>query len=432
MGQNMGLPGGANDWAREVNKALETLGQLQEMARRICNDFGLDIANPRRGLYTGDTPSVDNPVQLKLPSLQDLDIRDAQDGDLLTFDGKRGVWVARRHDTVQLPKEFPQGDPDSYYVPEPEEEEPPADGEWFAPLIATNLMLDPDLTNGMQENWKLPPTIVGTDVWHNVAKSLEWVPSGGMDGGACLRMVMGDGYNHAPPVGQGENWVVFDDIPLDTYFAGVHVKMESTDYNGSAYAYYEALDADGNVLRSDYCGSGGLNSTTWVLLRYNPTLTPAGAVSRRLKIRYEGNYPGMNNKVMLIDRMFLSNDTQDYFDGNTPDTAELAYSWTGAPNNSHSEQRSARELQMPTTITLGQEFTVKGRYFTPGANIAVRDDWWINNVQVTADASGNFEATLLVPENTDPDNGPVAGYTGPINIDSGWGTVGLYIPVTYQ
>jgi hypothetical protein len=54
---------------------------------------------------------------LKLPALQDLDIRDAVDGDVLTFDASRGMWVARALDAVQLPKVHPEGDPDSYYTP---------------------------------------------------------------------------------------------------------------------------------------------------------------------------------------------------------------------------------------------------------------------------------------------------------------------------
>ena len=91
------LPSGSQTWAADVAGQLAKITELEGIVRRMVADFGLDYANPDRGLNTGNAPSVANPVMLKLPSLKDLDIRDAQDGDLLTFDGKRGVWTARAH-----------------------------------------------------------------------------------------------------------------------------------------------------------------------------------------------------------------------------------------------------------------------------------------------------------------------------------------------
>ena len=134
MSTHKDLPTGSGKWAADIDAQLRKLQEIEAVARRLCNDFGIDYANPQRGINTGPTPSAQNPVQLKLPSLRDLDIRDAQDGDLLTFDGTRGVWVARRHDTVQLPKEFPQGDPDSYYTPVPV---PSVEGIWSDTLVQT-------------------------------------------------------------------------------------------------------------------------------------------------------------------------------------------------------------------------------------------------------------------------------------------------------
>lgn len=117
MSTHKDLPPGSSEWARSIDEAMAKLAAIEAVARRICSDFGLDFANPQRGINAGGTPSVKNPVPLKLPSLADLNVRDAVHGDVLTFDQPSGTWVARAWDAVQLPKVFPVGDPDSYYTP---------------------------------------------------------------------------------------------------------------------------------------------------------------------------------------------------------------------------------------------------------------------------------------------------------------------------
>lgn len=432
MTSSRGLPPGAQPWGRDVEAALARLKEIEDIARRICNDFGLDFSNPDRGLSTGATPGVDNPVQLKLPSLNDLDIRDAQDGDLLTFDGRRGKWVARRHDTVQLPKPVPVGDPASYYTEPVDEPEPPADGEWFAPLLDTNYILDPSFETGNMSGWFIPDFAYAPGQPSSVAKSVSYANGAGIGGGSAIKIVT------TGTVDTMEMNYVFYELPPEPLGQlNVSVRCDTpVDATHTVYASVINYDADGNYLDEGYISQATVGMTRgWqnmvVDIPWQPAFNPVG-VQRFLDIRIGGNYnqPWLENAEILVDHVSITaNGT--YFDGSLPTDSQFTYAWEGTPNASRSTKTSVRELQMPTTITLGEEFTVKGRYYPPGVVLNVRDDWWINNVEVTTDASGTFEAALTVPANTDPDNGPVSGSTGNIAV-TGWGIAGLYADVTYQ
>jgi len=405
------LPPSSQQWGRNVDEALAKLAAIEAVARRICADFGIDFADPAKGLNQGATPSVQNPVQLKLPSLKDLDIRDAVDGDLLTFDGKRGVWVARRHDTVQLPKEFPEGDPDSYYVP-PAPEVPA--GVWSPLVTDTNWITDPTFENGIG-GWTLdyPVTDYTNDDppipsnWTNVAASIG-PATGGNRGDSCMKMVLNN-------TAENElNWVTID-LPGTGYGARIDVMVPATDtFAGmSVYANIYLVDASGNdVLHvTNYDDGYFANDGVWrTLYIYGPRVEDfPGAVGRRLVVRAEGNLSTtLAGREVYFDKFGSMQNGQDYFDGDSTE-GEFTSAWTGTPHASTSIRTTTKQINVPTLITLGVPFTVMGRGFAPGVEVDVYDDWYSTNSLVTTDASGNFTTTLTIAANTDPDVGPVAG-----------------------
>lgn len=413
MGQNMGLPGGANDWAREVNTAMQTLGQLQEIARRICSDFGLDIANSARGLYTGATPSVDNPVQLKLASFQDLDVRDAQDGDVLAFQASTGKWVARRYAMAQLPKEFPVGDPDSYYTPPP----PPVEtGIWSSTTAYTNHITDPSFENGTT-GWQIANDWYMPDDATNVAQSIEHIP-GGKSGSFAMKVTLGFSELISTPAYNAMNWISFPNMPETEDYNYTRISMRYTFPAGGfptdCYGEMYILNAAGDVIAGGNTPErlSNLNGTWKTLTISDISLEnyPAGS-TKKILLRFGGNWEGagMEGGVVELD-CFSHSQAPAYFDGDTADTPEFTYGWTGAPNDSTSIATVLKQIQVPESITLGVPFTVNGRGWAPGASVDVYEvDWYAANSIVTVDGDGTFSTTLTIPANTDPDAGPVAG-----------------------
>ena len=389
MGQNnMGLPGGANDWAREVTKALETLAQLQEMARRICSDFGLDIANPARGLYTGATPSVENPVQLKLPSLQDLDIRDAQDGDLLTFDGKRGVWVARAHDTVQLPKEFPLGDPDSYYVPGAEFI--PAD-HWSFGQVFTNNRTDPSFEHG-------------TDAWEHGGEesngntnSVFTNVSGGRRGQAMQIAYS----NTSPFFPEQATGARLRNLPLDTRVFSVWIQGGNATRDVGIYLAYEY---DGEPRDTEAQDNATLAPGEWRLFRVvgNPGTGLYSPIPSHVSA-----WIGMaavttgTPQTVVVDECLISSDpnmpyTLGPFNGETPDTGDYTFAWTGEPDASTSTATRNRLIQIPSEAPQGSVIQVIGQGFVPGETV----DLYLGGDllgTINAEPDGTFDARLTIP-----------------------------------
>lgn len=373
MGQNMGLPGGANDWAREVKKAMETLGQLQEMARRICNDFGLDIANPSRGLYTGATPSVENPVQLKLPSLQDLDIRDAQDGDLLTFDGKRGKWVARRHNTVQLAKEFPQGDPDSYYVPPAEPEpEPDPDGlvladTWSPTEVIRNYYTSQPFSAGYGDSIEDPSLdIVSiTQPDRDVVVELNFVSNNSSGRNSIVAGSLPGEVTDFCGYVAISNLVIPPDASQPTLEPYVQPMLEFFDAAGDIvqriiYSHTYTPHA-GNVVRF-----GGVMQSHQVF-----SLNPVASTQLRVLITHPWRNSSADytfSMLTLADGFFPYYLTP--FDGNTADTPEVEFAWE-AGSNSAATATVLQRIKIPSTVPAGREMQVLGEGFLPAESIYV-------------------------------------------------------------
>lgn len=87
------LPGGSQAWADEVDALMAENRQLREVVKRLCANAGIDYSNPSRGINSGDTPSVKNPVNQKLSSLADTDTYNVADGQYLAWNQKGQKWL---------------------------------------------------------------------------------------------------------------------------------------------------------------------------------------------------------------------------------------------------------------------------------------------------------------------------------------------------
>jgi hypothetical protein len=87
------LPGGSQAWAAEVDALIEENKQLREVVRQLAANAGIDFANPKRGINTGATPSVKNPVAQKLSSLEDTATYNVLDGQVLSWSQAGQKWL---------------------------------------------------------------------------------------------------------------------------------------------------------------------------------------------------------------------------------------------------------------------------------------------------------------------------------------------------
>jgi len=94
MNKHKDLPPGSQAWANELDQALDTIKQLQEVVRRLTENAGIDFSNPQRGLNpVRDIPSNANPVGQKLSSLADVQTYNVADKQVLSWSGKDQRWL---------------------------------------------------------------------------------------------------------------------------------------------------------------------------------------------------------------------------------------------------------------------------------------------------------------------------------------------------
>lgn len=391
------LPSGSQNWAGDVAAQLVKIAELEGIVRRLVNDFGLDYSNPQRGLNTGSTPSVANPVQLKLPSLKDLDIRDAQDGDLLTFDGKRGVWTARRHDTVVQPKTFPQGDPASYYVAPAPVLTTPAD-TWSAQNSYTNYFLDP----GCEEHPEYWVAGANTNTNTAVAASLTIDSHSGSKG---MKLEFS---NTSPVFAQQYATAQSHELPLTTRVVSAWVRGRSDGRSVVLYLTFRSASGNYTNWASDPVTVG---EGQWQQLTVSGS-SGADPVSCVAQIGIS-DVSTSGTSIVVIDDLFAGTSAapgNTNFNGSTTGGQGYAYAWTGAVNNSTSTATTTQQIQFPAVITLGKAFQVNGRGFIPGQSVDVNEpSWYSASSVVAADSNGEFSTTLTIPANTNPAVGPVAG-----------------------
>lgn len=87
------LPAGSQPWADEVDSLMDEVKQLKEVVRRLTENAGLDMSNPKRGVNSGTMPSVRNPVGQKLSSLADVNSYNVVDGQVLTWSQQEQKWL---------------------------------------------------------------------------------------------------------------------------------------------------------------------------------------------------------------------------------------------------------------------------------------------------------------------------------------------------
>lgn len=87
------LPAGSQQWANEVDKAMAKIKELEAVIRRLTENAGIDMANPKRGINTGDTPSIVRPVGQKVSSLADVDTYNVLEGQVLSWSQQGQKWL---------------------------------------------------------------------------------------------------------------------------------------------------------------------------------------------------------------------------------------------------------------------------------------------------------------------------------------------------
>lgn len=92
MNQHKDLPSGSQTWAKEVDAAMAKIKELEEVIRRLTENAGIDYSNPKRGMSTGSTPSINNPVGQKLSSLADVSTYNVLNNQVLTWDQAQQRW----------------------------------------------------------------------------------------------------------------------------------------------------------------------------------------------------------------------------------------------------------------------------------------------------------------------------------------------------
>jgi hypothetical protein len=422
------LPAGSQPWARDINTAVAKIAELEGIIRRMANDFGLDYSNPKRGVNTGSVPSVKNPVMLKLPALQDLDIRDAVDGDVLTFDASRGVWVARALDAVQLPKVHPEGDPDSYYTPD---DDIVLADTWSETSTVQNLYTDPALTTSTTGMTGLPWVVYEDDF--NPFYSQDVVSITNVDGHCEVFLdFWADDSN-------GTNIIEVDNLPPNALFIAQATLRDLVIPPGApqptllphidAEMYY--YNATGGVVRLDRYDNVGISQTSLDWQRIGAWVdqqsgsAPGPITKAKLRLWLTLPWRGSSSKFLLDNFMLLSahplpygDSNEDYyFDGNSTDTNEIAYSWDGTPNNSTSTAQTLQRLKYPANVPAGSTMQVLGEGFMPNAFIylSANGDGEFYEQELNADSDGTFETTITLS----PDEPPAEAYLYAYDYDSG-------------
>lgn len=447
------LPPGSREWAHEVNKALEELTHLTKVVRKAADDLGINYADPTIVRSDSSVPSAQKSVQLKLPSLKDLEIRDAVDGDVLTFDGLRGVWTARQHDTIIMPKEFELGDPLSYYedtevTPDPDDpgdedpDEPPAeDPITLADKSATNSLKYNEFTNPSFENgtatWSAPSTdpfyythaegvfgspdytetVVEGTPHQNQIGGISAVSGDSREGSKAMRITLGYAPGDAAPeTGDPVNLVLFNNLP-DVRNVLLYFKIPASGQSTpvvarvESHAFSEQNGAARKVLKTV---STTVEAGDWApVYLYMPEGTQNTSV--RLALYFGSISTDRSGLEILMDTTLASSNTATYFDGDSAAVEGYSTAWEGAPHASRSVMTMGRQLKAPSTITLGKPFYVEGSGYGPGEAVTVMEYQWGNTyTEVTADAAGQFKIVMTIPANTDPDAGPIAGPGGGI------------------
>jgi len=117
MSTHKDLPPGSQKWASEVDKDRAELLALREVVRRLAENAGIDFANPKRGVNTGDTPSVKSPVGQKLSSLADVSTYNVLDGQMLSWNQKGQKWLPVTPTSAGAAIEIPMSYSGGYLAP---------------------------------------------------------------------------------------------------------------------------------------------------------------------------------------------------------------------------------------------------------------------------------------------------------------------------
>lgn len=416
------LPTGSRQWASSVDKVADKVSHLEAIVQRVTKDLRLDYSDPTRQYNKGNVPSVQKPVQMKMSSMHDIEVPNVQDGDVLTWDGLKGRWVAGRYDGPAKPTDHGQGrgvhpddplDPDEPDVPdEPTPDPNLALADTFSEQdTRKNLSDDTDL-RATQTGFRTYPTFTIAEVQYGG----QPVMSSGITMGENGQFTITDagasgGFNAVETPWDKDQWTrpwykMSASAPVSVYTYIKHVDGGNTTYSNAAR--FVELTSTPQIVGDigDFYGPQG--DPTLPGQAYMGIFFQAGSPSSVVTIERAGLYPEGVPEYQVM------------FDGDTPDNPPLFYSWDAGSNASTSTFISADRIKAPSTVRAGNLMQILGEGFPPNGPVWVGTyASWSPEYETVADGNGAFEFHYPVPEGTPASSDTVFAYGDAY----GWGEV---------
>jgi len=356
------LPAGSQPWAKEVDASLKRVAELEAIVRRLTENAGIDMSNPKRGINTGDTPNATNPVAQKISSLADVDSYNVLDGQVLTWDQQKQKWLPKTRaggNRVLLPADT-----------------------WSVPRVGKNIMVNPAFES-TTEGWTFDQDQNNSYVRVNYSI----VEGAGRNGGNAMQI---DFYYDNNTF--DSSWVEGCFLGLQPYAVdfGIWVKTLTatplrvatilkglgTSYNSFAQDVKTPPVSEWTEFRvQGYGGEVGTDLLLWV----DPVPANAPAVS------------------ILVDDVYVGDSSWfSPFSGDTPDDANYAYTWEGAPRASKSVATERRKLKAPSVVMAGALAQISGEGWVPGET-AIISLFNEEIAQIVVGADGTFNKAVELP-----------------------------------
>lgn len=448
------MPTGSRQWAGSVDKVVDKVSQLEAIVQRVTKDLRLDFSDPNRQYNSGSVPSVQKPVQMKMSSMHDIEVPNVQDGDVLTWDGLKGRWVAGRYDGPAKPTDHGQGrgvHPDDPIDPdEPDEPDVPDEPEPEPNLVLANTFSEQYTWHNMFDDPDFSSTQTGLRSHPNYSRPMTY----SLDENASYTddtILTAGGQSTFSVTSTGEVTHGYCGLIADW----IMVTDEDRAANKYEKSYLPYIMVETSTGANDL--ANGWESDLWVRQivtyynsagevtysrpgRFEPLVVgqpkivglpdfygvqgsaAVPAVRAELMLDVQTWAPWTKNQQFTITHGILGSPPEDevLFDGDTPDNPPLYYDWEGTPGSSTSIAVSRDQIKAPNVVIPGNLHQVIGHDFPPSGPV------WIgisngNEIETVADANGSFEYHFPVPE------GYTTTYTNPsiyaYGNEYGWGEV---------
>lgn len=432
MVRHKDLPVGSRQWANALDDALDKVTHLESVVQRVTKDLKLDYSDPLRQYNVNGVPSVSNPVQMKMSSMHDIEVPNVQDGDVLTWDGLKGRWVAGRYEGPAKPTNYGQNsgvhpdDPIEIVEPEPE---PGATVDLWYSYQIINRHPDPKTVGGTDAWFSENIAGYSADGWSSATFSKDSATGDGIGGSVRIEVT---GANPNYSTGEPKNMTVAY-LPVSPNPVGQSTRLgmrlmaqggewhPNGSWSGSVHGYDKTNGTyvKGQTLVQPRRG-GGAGAGVWEYCfdsdwSYNMSEDLNWYIAIQLHNILEGQ-----TVVVHADDFWLATANPPTFEyhfyGDTPDDDRYNYSWSGSANSSPSIGDYKRSIGTPTTVVIGSDMPVHGRGFGAGESVTVEHTGnslsTADTVTVVADELGTFQTTMTINAASTEGIGTVSVVTG--------------------